>query len=312
MKNLMKILFTAFLAVSLLFAIGCGDEDASGTETKDTTVADTTAADTTAADTTAEDTTAADTEAMKPDPVETEFKLVVARNMPQYTFSASNGVELPYCLYVPDSYSDEYAYPLFMFLHGAGERSYNNGDQMKVATQNFFFPKGTPIYNSIAVFPLCVPDEGWSDNNWDLGSYSIDECPISDQMVAIIELLDYLIENYSINTNRQYVTGLSMGGYGTWDIIMRYPDRFAAAAPLCGGGDPSKAELLKDLPIWVFHDLDDDAVPVSGSQDMVNAIKAVGGENLRYTETQGLGHFIWDNAYQDPEFLEWMFSQVKK
>ena len=229
-------------------------------------------------------------------------------------FTASNGESLPYCLYVPSNYSEEYAYPLVLFLHGAGVRGEDesNGNQLAEGVQGLFVPKNTPIYDAIAVFPLCDSESRWAETDWALGNYSLDDLEISRNMSAVVELLDYIMEEYSVNPNRQYVTGFSMGGFGTWDIIMRYPDRFAAAAPLCGGGDPSKAELLKDLPLWIAHDLDDDAVPVMASQDMVNALEDAGSTVYKYFETSGVGHNVWDPNYRNPEFQEWMFSQVKE
>lgn len=309
MKLSIKIMLAALLASAMVFSLGCG---AGG----DTDPSDTTApADTTVPDTSAADTEPAETEPVKPDPpAGGHEKIIFTDSFLRLDFTASNGESLPYCLYVPSNYSEEYAYPLVLFLHGAGVRGEDesNGDQLAEGVQGLFVPKNTPIYDAIAVFPLCDLESRWVETDWERGSYSSDQVEISRNMAAVIELLDYLIETYSINENRQYVTGFSMGGYGTWDIIIRYPDRFAAAAPLCGGGDPSKAELIADLPLWVAHDLEDDAVPVEGSQDMVDAIRDFGGENLIYKESSGLGHRVWDPTYRDSEFQPWLFSQVKE
>ncbi|MBR5454092.1 MAG: prolyl oligopeptidase family serine peptidase [Clostridia bacterium] len=310
MKISLRAIIAAFLAAMMIFSFGCAATDGAGDDTQPT---DTTAADTTAADTTAADTEPAETEPIKPDPPVGEHeKIIFTDSFQRLDFTASSGETLPYCLYVPENYSEDYAYPLFLFFQGSGTRGDNNGTQLSEGVQGLFVPKNTPIYDSIAVFPLCDLEGRWAETDWAAGSYSVDEVEISRNMFAVVELLDYLIETYSINTSRQYVTGFSMGGYGTWDIIARYPDRFAAAAPLCGAGDPSKAEALKDTPIWVFHDLDDDAVPVSGSQDMVNALQAAGSTVVKYTESQGMGHRIWDPTYRNPEFQTWMFSQVRK
>lgn len=304
MKKLIKSALLIVLAFSVVCICSCGTETPLPPDDPETTVPDTTAPDTEVTP---------ETQPIKPDPpLGGHNKIAFTNNFERLTFTASSGLELAYCLYLPDNYSDEYAYPTFLFLHGAGERSNDNGYQLSVAVQSFYMPKNTLAYDAIGIFPLCPPDAGWTGNNWDLGSYSITEYPITEHMAAVVELLDYIAETYSTNPNRQYVTGLSMGGYGTWDIIARYPDRFAAAAPLCGGGDPSVAESLKALPIWVFHDLDDDAVPVTGSQDMVSALEDAGSTVVKYTESQGVGHMIWNNVYRDPEFLEWMFSQAKK
>ena len=120
--------------------------------------------------------------------------------------------------------------------------------------------------------------------------------------------LDQLIAKKPIDTRRIYLTGLSMGGYGTWDLIARQPERFAAAIPICGGGDPATAERIKHIPLWVFHGDADSAVKVSRSRDMVAALKQAGGEP-KYTEYEGVGHDSWTRTYKSPEIYEWLFSQ---
>ncbi|HEV7234704.1 MAG TPA: prolyl oligopeptidase family serine peptidase [Ktedonobacteraceae bacterium] len=131
------------------------------------------------------------------------------------------------------------------------------------------------------------------------------------------EIVDALQKEYQgIDSNRLYITGLSLGGYGVWDAIERWPSYFAAAIPIAGAGDPSKAAVLKDLPIWAFHGSADTTVPASGSRDMIATIKAAGGHPL-YTEYPGAGHEIWDFVYattgtaqHTPGVLSWLFSQV--
>jgi predicted peptidase len=105
-----------------------------------------------------------------------------------------------------------------------------------------------------------------------------------------------------------YVMGLSMGGFGTWDLVTRYPKRFAAAVPICGGGDPGRVESLGDLPLWVFHGADDEVVAPIYSRRMVEAIRAAGGDP-RYTEYPGVGHNSWDPAFAEPELFPWLFAQ---
>ena len=301
----MKIIAVILLFAMLVLVCAC-----SGGETSVDTQADTTVADTTEADTTE----ALETESpQKPDPiVKTEDKkTLLIRDAETRVFVDSNGFELPYRIYVPSDYSEDYAYPLVLYLHGAGVRGNDNKSQLEPASMQPFMDTSCPIYQSIMIVPHCPNDYQWVDTRWDTGNYSTDEIPMSAAMSAVVELLDAMIEEFSINEDRQYVYGVSMGGYGTWDLIARFPDRFAAAIPLCGAGDPSKAADLVDVHIQTFHDVDDPIVPVSGTQEMVEAIRAAGGEKIFYTETSGYGHSITDITINqdDVSIIYTMFEQ---
>jgi len=129
-------------------------------------------------------------------------------------------------------------------------------------------------------------------------------------MGLTLELIEKLSQEFAIDRKRLYITGLSMGGYGTWDIIQRHPDMFAAAMPVCGGGDSAAAPLIKDLPIWVFHGDKDGAVPVIRSQNMVAALKQAGSK-VKYTEYPGVGHNCWTQTYANQDVLKWFFSQKR-
>jgi predicted peptidase len=148
----------------------------------------------------------------------------------------------------------------------------------------------------------------WVDVPWAEGAYAIAKTPVSKPMAAVLKLLASLRDELPINANRLLVTGLSMGGYGTWDIVERNPALFAGAIPLCGGGDPSQATRLRSLPLWVFHGESDAAVPVRGSRQMVQALRAAGG-SPHYTEVAGWGHDVWTRAYRDGEVLRWLLAQ---
>ncbi len=298
MKKIISVILLLALLVSLA---ACAGENVS--------VADTKPAETTEVETTAPETD----EPKKPDPMsgEVEKRIILKKDAEERMFVDSTGYELPYRLYVPKDYSEEYAYPLTLFLHGSGESGSDNGAQLTFLINNLFIPKDSPAYHSIVVIPQCPSEERWVDNDPDLGYYSVDEIPIAKSMSAVVELLDSIMEEFSINEDRQYVLGLSMGGYGTWDIISRFPDRFAAAIPLCGGGDPTKGADLVNIPIHAFHSTGDDDVPVSGTANMVKAIKDAGGEKIIYTEYENLGHEIWDTAINENDLsaIEWMFEQ---
>jgi hypothetical protein len=133
---------------------------------------------------------------------------------------------------------------------------------------------------------------------------------VSDPLTTALEIADAIASEFVTDPARQYITGLSMGGYGTWDSIIRNPDRFAAALPICGAGDPTKADLIKQLPLWTFHGDIDPTVPVKGSRQMVAALEAV-GSTIRYTEYPGVMHDAWDMTYANEEVIDWLF-QFKK
>jgi predicted peptidase len=244
---------------------------------------------------------------------------------------SSGGHTLPYYLYVPDHYNPQKKYPMVLIFHGGGERS----DPKKTLAQNqtaILRNSYVQVWSSqytgannphiqqnwpcFVVIPQIQLKQQWVNVSVYKGSYVQPKQP-STWMNLSKELLDSLQQRYSgIDANRIYVTGLSLGGYGTWDAIERWPNYFAAAAPVSGAGDPSKASLLVHMPIWAFHGSQDKTVPVSGSRDMIAAIKAAGG-NPRYTEIAGAGHVIWGNVYyptvaqekQIPNFYNWLFSQ---
>ena len=149
------------------------------------------------------------------------------------------------------------------------------------------------------------------DTSWSLGSYSLDNTPESNEMKAVIDLIGALQEKYSVDEKRIYVMGFSMGGYGTWNALMNHPDLFAAGIPMCGTGDPTKAEILKDIPIWAVHGGLDPTVPVQGSRDMAQALEAIGAPDFHYTEIPTAEHDVWNYTYDSEEMFTWLLSRVK-
>ena len=222
----------------------------------------------------------------------------------KYTYT-NEDTTLPYRLILPENYDESKEYPLLFFFHGAGERGNDNELQFFHCVQ--YLADNMP--ETIIVAPQCPVNHQWVDTPWANGAYSIDTVPESNEMKAVMELLEELKENYSIDTDRMYVSGISMGGFGTWDAIMRHNDVFAAAIAVCGGGDPSQAENLVDVPLYVFHGDADDAVPVSGSRDTVQAIKDAGGTKVEYVEYKGAGHGIWNQAFATEGLLEKLLQQ---
>ena len=326
MKKLTVILAILSLLCVILTAVSCGETTTTTNKVAETTapVVTTPATEvTTKAPVTTEapvttteapvTTEAPITTAKKPDPKMTSVsKLInVQTAFQKESFTASNGLTLPYRIFIPEDYSEDYAYPVVLLLHGAGERGTDNEKTLNNVVPNLYTKKSSPFYHAIVIVPQCPENMQWVDTPWANGNYSIDNVPISKPMTAAVELLDSIIANYSINTDRQYVTGLSMGGFGTWDLLMRFPDRFAAAIPYCGGADPSQAENLAKIPIYTFHDTTDPSVPVSGTQAVVKAIQDAGGSLITYKETTGKGHNVWNTGSQTPGLSTWLFEQRK-
>lgn len=224
----------------------------------------------------------------------------------------SNGYTMPYRLYIPKNYDCGEMYPVVIFLHGAGERGTDNEKQLKLGIQDMFNDTESPIYDSIVIAPQCPEDRQWVYTPWANGNYSAETIGESRELEMVLEILDRITETYNVNLDRVYVTGPSMGGFGTWDLLMRHGARFAAGIPVCGGGDPNYAKKLKRIPIMTFHGSDDTAVPVTGTRIMYASIIKEGGENISYTEFDGCGHNVWDKVYSDPAIIHWLFAQSRE
>jgi predicted peptidase len=211
------------------------------------------------------------------------------------TFKNADGSESPYVLFVPANYDGKTEVPLILFLHGAGE---TKGGQKKPVEVGL----GPVLKKQEKEFPAIVIIPQAETRGWGV------ETANAKRALAI---LDTVAKEYKTDAKRTYLTGLSMGGYGTWSIVAAHPDKFAAIVPVCGGGDPNAAAKFKDVPCWVFHGDKDAAVPVQRSRDMVEALKKAGG-TPKYTEYPGVGHNSWDAAYSDKEMWKWLFAQAKK
>ncbi len=229
-------------------------------------------------------------------------------------FDAGEGFSetLKYRIYVPSNYDPERSYPLVLFLHGAGERGSDNKKQLTVGMmKHYCTEENMQKYPAIIIAPQCPENKQWVSVSWSQGDYDMEMYPETDYIKMASLLTDAITEQYSIDPDRRYVTGISMGGYGTWNIILNHPDQFSAALPICGAGDSSKADLIKDMPIWTFHGSKDTIVPVTGTRAMVDALEKAGSTGIQYTENPFLDHFCWDPAYSNPDTFAWLFGQVK-
>ncbi|HZY89547.1 MAG TPA: prolyl oligopeptidase family serine peptidase [Gemmataceae bacterium] len=225
------------------------------------------------------------------------------------TYTDPAGKTLLYRLLKPENYDAKEKYPLVVFLHGAGERGNDNEAQLKHGVKEFVKADVRKKYPCFLIAPQCPTRQVWAGLEGGFNSHKQAAKPAEPGRLAL-ELIGTMQKEYSIDPKRIYLTGLSMGGYGTWDLLARQPKLFAAAAPVCGGGDESTAEKIAQLPIWVFHGDKDNAVPVARSRTMVEALKKAGG-HPKYTEYPGVGHNSWDKAYADPELMKWLFAQKR-
>lgn len=225
---------------------------------------------------------------------------------------------LLYRVLYPMDFKSGKEYPLVVFLHGAGERGNDNVKQLLWGGNLFADSSNRKKYPAIVIFPQCGSSDFWAMVKRNgvrdsLGGFSfLSSGPASKGLRLVMELLDSMANSGSVNKKKIYVGGLSMGGMGTFEILWRKPNFFAAAIPICGGGAPEMtASYGKKLPIWIFHGDKDPVVPVSNSRIMVNALKAAGAK-LKYTEYPGVSHDSWVNAFAEPDLLGWLFKQQKR
>jgi predicted peptidase len=203
-------------------------------------------------------------------------------------------------------------YPLILFLHGSGECGTDNQKQVKVGVpalvSTLLRRERTEPF--ILVAPQCPATNWWVRELAFNESYAMPAEPARSMAVAL-DIVRHLVAERQADPDRLYITGLSLGGFGTWDAVQREPGLFTAAVPVCGGGDVRRVRDLKKLPVWVFHGNADKNVPVDCSRRMVEALKQAGNRRVRYTEYEGVAHNAWDRAYAEMEMIEWLFSQTR-
>jgi predicted peptidase len=223
---------------------------------------------------------------------------------------------LPCRILTPINFKPGLKYPLVVFLHGSGERGDNNESQLKWGGELFLDSLNRVKYPAIVVFPQCPAGERWANYIHDKQKDSTQmifypDSPLTRSMKLVLNFIDTLVSTGTVDKRRIYVGGLSMGGIGTFNILYRRPDLFAAAIPICGAADPVVVkQYRKNIPIWVFHGAQDNAVPVSNSRLMVNTLKK-NNPNVRYTEYPDVGHESWKNAFTERDLLPWLFAQRK-
>jgi predicted peptidase len=208
---------------------------------------------------------------------------------------------MPYRLFAPPDYKPDTAYPLVLWLHGAGGAGGDNRAQIRadqtLGTHTWTKPQNQAKHPTFVLVPQ-------SSTNW--VSSGLDR--LSPEMFLVLSILDAVRAEFNIDVNRIYVAGQSDGGMGTWNIIIQRPSLFAAAVPLCGGGDVSRILGIVNMPIWAFHGARDKVISVAESRRMINALNRVGG-HPRYTEYPNVGHDVWTKAFAEPDLVDWLFAQ---
>jgi len=217
------------------------------------------------------------------------------------TWESSRRGELRYLLYLPREYDSQGGkrWPLILFLHGAGERG-TNLQRVAIHGPPSLVKQGRS-FPFIIVAPQCPEDERWQND-------------------SLLKLLEHVMAELKVDAGRVYLTGLSMGGYGTWKLALAHPEKFAAIAPICGGGEyidalpasRTKAAALRSLPVWAFHGAKDSVVPPEESQRMVNALKKIGVKEVNLTVYPEADHNSWAETYNNPEFYEWLLKHERR
>ena len=215
-----------------------------------------------------------------------------SQNSQTFEKTVTQTLSCKYLLFLPEGYGKkQQRWPLIMFLHGAGERGSDLEKVKKHGPPKIVENrKGFPF---IVVSPQCPEDDWWTG-----------------KVEVLINLLDDIAARYKVDTERIYLTGLSMGGFGTWSLASEYPERFAAIAPICGGGNRIMALRLRNMPVWVFHGAKDKTVPLEESEEMVNAIRKRGG-NAKFTIYPDAGHDSWTETYDNQKLYDWFLEHRK-
>lgn len=236
--------------------------------------------------------------------------LAVRYHMEQLTFR-QDGKSLGYCRRQFGDWSDpKKKAAVVLLFHGAGERGDNNWSQLVWGAKEITAYCEKTGIKALFLAPQCPAEKQWVDTPWDLTEHTMPA--ESESMKLAMAMLDSELARPGIDLDRVYVTGISMGGYGTWDAISRRPEKFAAAFPVCGGVDVAQVGKFRHMPILIYHGDSDTTVPTVRSRNAAAALKAAGAENFRYVEVPNTGHDSWHAAYGNEANIAWLFAQKRK
>lgn len=232
------------------------------------------------------------------------------------TFTLSEGKTLPYRILYPQGYDRTKKYPVLLFLHGAGERGNDNEKQLIHGAKMFITPENRATFPAIVIFPQCPEDSYWAviERGKEPGKFSFNYAGAPNwPLEAAQELLKRIMADEAVDPQRVYITGLSMGGMGTFELVHRNPSIFAAAVPICGGGNTTQYDnRVAETAFRVYHGDKDAVVDVNLSRQMVERLKELQVKKVEYKEYPGVNHNSWDNAFAEPDFLNWMLAQQRK
>lgn len=236
----------------------------------------------------------------------------------QKGYFTRDGTTLPYRILYPEHYDRQKAYPLIIFLHGSAQRGNDNEKQLIHGAHFFLKDSIRNKFPSIVIFPQCGQNSTWSYFNFRFDTarrrldllFTFQEKP-KIYALLVKRLADSLVQSGLIDTNRIYIGGLSLGGFGTWDFIERYPGYFAAAIPICGGGDTTYApRIAGKTAVWIFHGGSDPLVSVQYARQYYRSLTRAGAD-VKYNEYPGVRHNSWVNAFKEPGLMEWLFSKSR-
>lgn len=226
---------------------------------------------------------------------------------------------LRYRILYPENYGRKKPYPLVVFLHGAGERGNDNEHQLDLGASLFLRDSIRRKFPAIVIFPQCPPDSLW--NKFPPGppydttvefNHAMNTLALSTPERLVKLLIDSLAEYRIADKKRIYLGGLSLGGFGTYDLIIHYPGYFAAAFPICGQANVELyPKVASRVPVWIFHGAIDDVISPWPDRSLIKALQHIGAKNARYTEYPGVKHNSWVNAFAEPDLLPWLFSFKK-
>ncbi len=223
------------------------------------------------------------------------------------------GDTLLYRVLFPDNYNHDLTYPLVVFLHGSGECGNDNSKQLSHGGALFSNPQNRKKYPAIVIFPQCPSNDAWINiKDKDKGTFEfVDKKEPTKSLLLTKKLIDFYKKTEAVDNKRIYISGISLGGMGTYDLICRYPDFFAAAVPICGAVNVDRLKKVHKTAISIYHGGSDPIVSVEYARTAYNKLKANDTKIVQFFEFPGIGHDCWDTIFAQPDFIKWIFIQKK-